>query len=231
VKITVIGANGRMGSELPAAAKQMNLKLHSGVVRSGVANGYTKTFYNFDKELAAETDVLIDFSVPENMKAVTSFAAKYGIPLVSGVTGITKDHRKILQKTAAKVPVLWSANMSLGVAVLTEALKVFKAIEGFDFQIEEFHHNKKKDNPSGTALHLQSALEDIRAEKLNPPVGIRGGGIFGVHKVHAMSQEETLCFEHVALSRQVFAKGALRAALWLRSRKPGLYQMGDLLVL
>lgn len=231
MKITVIGANGRMGQEFPAAAKQLGLKLHSGVVRTGVAHGYTKTFFNFDKELAAETDILIDFSSLENMKTVTSFAVKFGIPLVSGVTGVSKDHRKILQKTATKIPILWSANMSLGVAVLTEALKAFQSIEGFDFQIEEFHHNKKKDNPSGTALHLQCALESIRSKKIKPPIGIRGGGIFGIHKVHAMSQEETLCFEHVALNRQVFAKGALRAALWLRSKKPGLYQMRDLLVL
>lgn len=230
MKVSIVGANGRMGQEFPLAAKQMGINIFAGVVRKGSAPGYSKVCSQLDKELAQETDVLVDFSSLENLKVVTQFATKHGIPLVCGVTGLTKDHKKVLTAASKKTAILWAANMSLGVAVLTEALKVFQGVEGFDFQIEEFHHNKKKDNPSGTAVHLQNELELVRAEKLPPPIGIRGGGIFGVHKVYAMSSEETLCFEHTALNRQVFAKGALRAALWLRSKKPGLYQMRDLLI-
>ena len=119
--------------------------------------------------------------------------------------------------------------MSLGVAVLTEALEVFSKISQYDFQIEEFHHNRKKDRPSGTAKSLQEKLEHSVGRKLPEPVSIRGGGIFGVHKVHAMAEEEHLVFEHIALNRAVFARGAVEAAQWLCSKKKGFYSMRDVL--
>ncbi|WP_374029484.1 4-hydroxy-tetrahydrodipicolinate reductase [Bdellovibrio bacteriovorus] len=124
---------------------------------------------------------------------------------------------------------LWSSNMSLGVAVLNEALKSLSAISHFDFQIEELHHNKKKDKPSGTAITLQENLEKAVGRELPEALAIRGGGIFGVHKIYAMSDEEVLTFEHTALNRTVFAKGAVQAAEWLVKQKPGLYQIRDVL--
>ena len=120
-------------------------------------------------------------------------------------------------------PIIWSA------AILTESLKVLGLLKGADFQIEEFHHIRKVDKPSGTALWLQEALEKVVGKTLNPALAIRGGGIFGVHRVHAMCEEETLTFEHQALNRKVFARGALAAAQWLKSQCPGQYQMADVL--
>ena len=100
----------------------------------------------------------------------------------------------------------------------------------FDFQIEELHHNRKKDNPSGTAITLQNELAAVTKTQPPKPIGIRGGGIFGVHKVWAMSDEEVLCFEHQALNRTVFARGAVRAAQWLvKKKKSGLYSMKEVL--
>jgi 4-hydroxy-tetrahydrodipicolinate reductase len=117
----------------------------------------------------------------------------------------------------------------LGVAVLTEAIRVLGKLKGADFQIEEFHHNKKVDKPSGTALWLQEALEKVVGKSIPEPLAIRGGGIFGVHRVHAMTDEETLTFEHQALNREVFARGALVAAKWIKNRPAGLYKMTDVL--
>ena len=123
-------------------------------------------------------------------------------------------------------PVFYSANMSLGVAALRKAMQVFNYLSDFDFQIVEFHHNQKKDNPSGTALMLQKALP--KSSKSKQPVGVRGGGIFGIHNVYAMSESEIIEFSHTALNRQVFAKGAVKVAKWLHEQKPGrLYTFED----
>jgi 4-hydroxy-tetrahydrodipicolinate reductase len=119
--------------------------------------------------------------------------------------------------------------MSLGVAVLKKAIRLFTHLDDFDFQIEEFHHNKKKDRPSGTAIALQEELQKtIPKKKLPEPLVVRAGGIFGIHKVYAVSDEEMLCFEHQALNRRVFAKGAVRAGLWLSKQRPGSYELEDI---
>jgi 4-hydroxy-tetrahydrodipicolinate reductase len=149
--------------------------------------------------------------------------------VVSGTTGIDAHQITALKKAAQKIPILWASNMSLGVAVVTEALEVFSRIRQFDFQIEEFHHNRKEDRPSGTAKSLQQKLEQVVGRALPEAISIRGGGIFGIHKVHAMSEEEHIVFEHTALNRAVFARGAVEAAQWLCSKKKGYYSMRDVL--
>ncbi|MBV2168089.1 MAG: 4-hydroxy-tetrahydrodipicolinate reductase [Bdellovibrio sp.] len=219
-KIGLVGASGRMGQE---------------IVKVIEANPRCELFYPFhredkwDSKKAAMVDVWIDFSSPEALKDVLKRAAEHKTPVVCGTTGFSKKEKDLLKQYAKKVPVLWSSNMSLGVAVLNEALKSLSAISHFDFQIEELHHNRKKDKPSGTAITLQENMEKAVQKKLPEPVAIRGGGIFGVHKIYSMSDEEVLVFEHTALNRTVFAKGAVQAAEWLVKQKPGLYQIRDVL--
>lgn len=219
-KIGVVGVSGRMGQE---------------IVKVIEANSRCELFYPFhrdekwDSKKAAKVDVWIDFSSPEALKDVLKRAAEHKTPVVCGTTGFSKKEKDLLSQYAKKIPVLWSSNMSLGVAVLNEALKSLSAISHFDFQIEELHHNRKKDKPSGTAITLQENLEKAVQKKLPEPVAIRGGGIFGVHKIYSMSDEEVLVFEHTALNRTVFAKGAVQAAEWLVKQKPGLYQIRDVL--
>lgn len=184
----------------------------------------------WDAKKCAQVDVWIDFSTPEALAEVLKKAAEYKKPVVCGTTGFSKKEKNLLASYSKKIPVLWSSNMSLGVAVLNEAIKSMAAISHFDFQIEEIHHNRKKDKPSGTAITLQENLEKVVNKKLPETLAIRGGGVFGVHKVYAMSDEEVLVFEHSALNRAVFARGAVKAAGWLvRQKKPGLYQMKDVL--
>ncbi|WP_413292076.1 4-hydroxy-tetrahydrodipicolinate reductase [Bdellovibrio sp. HCB185ZH] len=221
LKVGLVGASGRMGREI---AEVIN------------ASPACDVFYTLgrdkkvDHKLAEKVDVWIDFSSPEALPEVLKTASRHGTPVVCGTTGFSKKEKSLLEKASKEIPVLWASNMSMGVAVLNEALKVFSSIANFDYQIEEFHHIRKKDKPSGTAITLQENLEKAVSKKCPEPLAIRGGGIFGIHKVHAMSEEEVITFEHSALNRTVFAKGAVRAAEWLaKQKKPGLYQIRDVL--
>lgn len=218
VRVGVIGAQGRMGQEicrLLGEARNMRLAAEIGRDRGRGEVG--------------EVDVWIDFSSPEALAEHLKFALKNGQAYVCGTTGLSAAQTKLLKSAAKKIPVLWSSNMSLGVTVLNEALKVFAALKAFDFQIEEIHHNRKKDKPSGTALTLQQNLEKAVGRSLPAPLSIRGGGVFGVHKILAMSDEEVISFEHAALNRTVFARGAVKAAAWIAGRQPGFYSMSDCL--
>ncbi|MGZ3798286.1 MAG: 4-hydroxy-tetrahydrodipicolinate reductase, partial [Pseudobdellovibrionaceae bacterium] len=224
------GANGRMGQEITAILKTKNeFELHLAICRSAALGEFAYTRTTPDCAEAKEVEIWIDFSSPELLAKLISVATKNKTPLVSGTTGLTKADEIALKKAAKIIPILWASNMSLGIAVITEALEVLSRIRQFDFQIEEFHHNRKKDKPSGTAKSLQEKLEKAVGRKLPAPLSIRGGGIFGVHKVHAMSEEEHIIFEHMALNRAVFARGAVEAAQWLGSKKKGFYSMRDVL--
>jgi 4-hydroxy-tetrahydrodipicolinate reductase len=220
IKIGLVGAQGRMGQEIAKVISQnKSCELHLSIGRDD----------KLDCKAAQELDVWIDFSAPHVFSDVLKVATKNKTPVVCGTTGFTAKEKGLLKKNSGKIPLLWASNMSMGVAVLNEALKVFAAVSNFDFQIEEIHHNKKKDKPSGTAITLQENLETAVGRKLPEPLAIRGGGVFGVHKVYAMSDEEVLMFEHSALNRTVFAKGAVEAAMFLAKQKPGLYTIRDVL--
>lgn len=229
MKILVVGASGRMGQELAEVNQKLKVPHELiGLSRQGQAKNYLSVFTDL-KKVNVSIDVIIDFSLPEALSDIVDYAEKNRKPLVSGVTGLGDGQYLELKKLSQVVPVLWSANMSLGIAVLTEALEVFKSLEGFDFQIEEIHHNKKRDNPSGTAMALQLKLNEV-SKKINPtPIGIRVGGVFGVHKVIAASEQEVISFEHQALQRSVFAKGALQAAQWITQQSPGYYSLKNVL--
>lgn len=230
LKIGLVGASGRMGQEITEILKtKKELELYLAICRSASLGefAYSRTTPNCPE--AKDVEIWIDFSSPELLTKLLSVAIKNKTPVVSGTTGLTAANQTALKKAAKTVPVLWASNMSLGIAVLTEALEVFSRIRQFDFQIEEFHHNLKKDRPSGTAKSLQEKLEKAVGRRLPEPLSIRGGGIFGVHKVHAMAEEEHIVFEHMALNRAVFARGAIEAAQWLYTKKKGFYSMRDVL--
>ena len=218
-----------MGTELLALAPEFDLNVTGGVARGGKMIAGFATVEHPTQLDPALADVVIDFSLPEMTAAVASWCADRKIPLVSGVTGVTKEHKDHLAKTAKVSPVLWAPNMSLGVAVMARMLAEFSRLEGFQFQIEELHHVHKKDKPSGTALFLQEKLKSAVGNDVPAPLAIRGGGIFGIHRAWAMGEEEVITLEHNAMNRRVFARGALRAAVWLLDQKPGLYTMDDVL--
>jgi 4-hydroxy-tetrahydrodipicolinate reductase len=220
IRVAVFGASGRMGQEvveLLNTSKNMVLGLE--------INRQTK----LQKSSFQNIDVMIDFSLATSFQKALKLAVEHGLPLVSGTTGLSPADQKALKEASNKIPILWAPNMSLGVAAVTEALEIFGSLLDFDFQIEETHHRLKKDKPSGTALYLQKKLESVVGRKLPPPLALRGGGVFGIHQIHALGDNETIVFEHRALNRKLFADGALKAARWLVQQKKGLFELRDIL--
>lgn len=217
IRVGIVGVSGRMGAEILALAGQDSVFKPVAIPRN----------WSIKPE---EIDVVIEFSSPEGLSSTLKWCVKNRKALVSGTTGIggTASERQ-LKSAALKIPVLYSANMSLGIAVLSSMLERFQVLKDWDFQINEVHHNQKKDRPSGTALLLQKKLESTLGTRLPPAQSLRGGGVPGIHQVWAMGPEEVLTLEHTAFNRKVFARGALRAALWLFDKQdPGLYDLSDL---
>ncbi|MCB0383812.1 MAG: 4-hydroxy-tetrahydrodipicolinate reductase [Bdellovibrionales bacterium] len=221
-KVVISGANGRMGQEIKNLVGESSvLSLGAEVDRQGPQTEF--------EGLSGSMDVVIDFSSPELFRCALAWAVASGTPFVSGTTGLENSDFDQLKTAAQKIPVLWAANMSLGVNFLLSLLPQLKALDGYDIQVEELHHNRKLDAPSGTAKILQNELVSSLGRELPDPVAIRGGGIFGIHKVWVMAEEEYLVLEHTALNRKIFARGAVRAAEWILGRPPRQYQIKDML--
>lgn len=224
-KLFLIGATGRMGSALQeVAGTNKNLKVVGGVGKGAK----DKTFLPAFPKKAPKADVAVDFSSVDVFKETLEWCAQNKMPLVSGVTGISDSDQKALQKAAKQIPVLWAPNMSVGVALVKKILNDMQIPENFDVHLLEYHHRHKKDAPSGTAKDLEAVLKK-KTKNFGGTLAIRGGGIFGVHRVDLMAESEVITIQHQALDRHVFAKGALAAAEWLKSKKPGLYTMQDFL--
>lgn len=200
----------------------------------------------------ARCDVVIDFSTAEaSMALATACAAAGGPALVIGSTGFSPEQDMALMAAAEKIAVVRSGNFSLGVNILiglVEHAALRLDARDWDIEITEAHHRRKVDAPSGTALMLGEAAASGRGRDLSglrsPPydgVGearvagrigfssIRAGGIVGEHTVLFASEDEVLTLSHTAIDRSLFAKGAVAAAAWVRSRRPGLYDMQDVL--
>ena len=196
--------------------------------------------------LGKVADVVIDFSRPEALPAVCAYVRRTGTPLLSGTTGYTPAQKAELESLGACVPVLWSANFSLGIAVLYRALEVVSGVlkPDFDIEITETHHNQKADAPSGTAKLLVEAIDPAHA--LTPVYGregncgkrgkdeigihaLRGGTVAGTHSVHFFGPDEELEFTHRAASRQIFVNGALHMARLLPGRPNGVYDLQKIL--
>ena len=229
-RVAIVGITGRMGREIRSLASEYSFTVTGGVSDSStqdmVGLGIATKIADLDPK---RCDVVIDFSLPEITADVAAWCATHKKPLVTGVTGIDENAKGALEAAAKSTAVLWSPNMSLGVAVVARMLGHLQALADFDFQIEELHHNRKKDKPSGTAKLLQERLQNAVQTPLPEPVSIRGGGIFGIHTVWAMGEEEVITVQHTAMNRRVFARGALKAAAWLVGKPPRLYRMDEVL--
>lgn len=225
MKIFVIGATGRMGQEIRKLIEQSkDLTWAGGLGQKAQAK--EKIYADF-ADVKGGADVAIDFSQPEVLPEVVAWCESKKIPLVSGTTGLDKKQKDLLKRAGKKIPVLWSPNTAPGVQVVKSILQNLKLPDGFDAQITEHHHKHKKDKPSGTAIALQDLL--VKRQPAPPPLSIRGGGIFGIHTIELMGEDEVITIEHKALGRGLFARGALDIARWLKKQKPGLYTMEDFL--
>ncbi|MBL7544565.1 MAG: 4-hydroxy-tetrahydrodipicolinate reductase [Bdellovibrionaceae bacterium] len=228
LNVGVVGAAGKMGKELCQAIKDAGHVPFLGFYNTKQPEGFLHNSNSWQDKKNEEVELWIDFSLPDNFEVSLRGMAKYGKPIVSGTTGISDVQKNILKEVARQAPVLWSSNMSIGVAFVNKMLSLFSSIKDFDFQIEELHHKHKKDAPSGTAKTMQENLESAIGRAIPQTLSVRGGGIFGVHRIWAMSDQEVITIEHQALNRKVFAEGALKAGLSLMKKGPGLYSMKDI---
>ena len=195
-----------------------------------------------------EFDVVVDFSHPSMLKTVLGLAVSRSVPAVIATTGFSEAQQAEITAASEKIPILQTANMSIGINLMSELLKTAAAVlaDGFDIEIVEAHHSQKLDAPSGTALMLANAINEelpggreyvydrhaVRAKRDKNEIGIhtiRGGTIVGEHKVIFAGNNEVLEISHSAGSREVFAEGAVRAVRFIaeNGRKPGRYTIRD----
>ncbi|HZH44166.1 MAG TPA: 4-hydroxy-tetrahydrodipicolinate reductase [Lysobacter sp.] len=231
-RVLIHGASGRMGQALlRLAAEGAPVTVVAAVSRSTPPQRVVDRVACFAaSELhgVPAFDVAIDFSLPEGFDGILGLCLERGVPLVSGTTGLSAGQRTALEQAAARIPLLWAANFSVGVAVLSELVeRAAAALQGWDCDIVETHHIHKKDAPSGTALALGDCVG--RGGARPRYASLRAGDIVGEHTVQFTALGERIELVHRATSRDVFARGALHAARRLIRRPPGLYRLRDLL--
>jgi 4-hydroxy-tetrahydrodipicolinate reductase len=220
VRVALIGARGRMGQTIIDLAKsdpQVEI-----VAQCDLGDAIEAAIKN--------CDVAIDFSNAGSIDEVCLAAAKHGNALVIGTTGHSSDQRQLIEKTAKSLPVVFASNFSVGVNALFALTRRAAEILGHDFgpQITETHHTRKKDAPSGTAKTLGEILK--QAGKADVSIeSIREGDVVGEHTVTFVGPSERLELTHRAGSREIFARGALRAAEWVVDKPARLYSMQDVL--
>lgn len=236
IKLGVFGGSGRMGQALRQVAADQNFAPYWASYQKVLPEGYEyKNSYPIlpleesEALWLREIDVFVDFSsfevLEENVKLVETLKRPY----VCGVTGLSPKHFEILRNLSQKVPVIWSANFSLGIALLRSLLPKLAGVkERFDVGVLEAHHRRKKDSPSGTAKVLADDLEKM-GFSVQTQV-FRGGGVVGEHEILLMGEFEVLRLQHQAFDRRVFAHGALVCAHWLIGKVAGFYEFTDCLV-
>ncbi len=238
LRILLNGARGKMGHAVAAAAPEMGIAVAASTDLGDDLGGAMKS-----------VDAAVDFSSHQATRALLEAAVACGKPVVIGTTGHSPEEKAALLELAARVPCVWAGNFSVGVNLLFALTrKASRALgEDYDAEVVEMHHRMKKDAPSGTATRLleiileerkleRSALrhgrEGMTGERPRAEVGVhalRGGDVIGDHTVIFAGIGERLELTHRAGDRAVFARGALRAAQWVATRKPGVYDMQDVL--
>ena len=242
MKIIVNGALGRMGSELVRLANAgfKGSTLAAAVDPLAEGGGCLKHI----DEFCGTADVIIDFSNHAAAGEILDYAMKRKLPVVIATTGHTEDELAQIRAAAKFIPVFFSANMSLGIAFMTQAVRrLAKLFPDADVEIVETHHKKKLDSPSGTALMLANAIADARggadivcgrsglSQRKDGEIGIssiRRGNIAGIHKVIFSTPAQTLTFTHEVHDKALFAQGAVEAADYLIGKPAGLYGMSDI---
>ncbi len=243
------GCNGKMGQVISKlVAQDTRFEIVAGIdVNLHHSNPYP-VFANIH-DCDIEADVIIDFSTATAIPPLLEYIQNKKVPLVLCTTGLPPELIQQIQKISIDIPIFFSANMSLGVNLLINLAKRATEILAdahFDIEIIEKHHNQKIDAPSGTALALADAVNDCLDHQYNyqynrhdslkkrekKEIGIhaiRGGTIVGEHSIIFAGQDEIIELKHTALSKEIFAVGALKASAFLISKPAGLYQMEHLM--
>lgn len=245
--IILCGANGKMGKVIrDIVAKRDDCRIAAGIDLNTESDSFP-IYSSFD-EIKEDADVIIDFSNPVLLNDLLDFAVKKSMPVVIATTGYDESQKKQIEEASRKTSVFFTYNMSIGINLLANLAK--KAVQvlgdGFDIEIIEKHHNQKIDAPSGTALMLADAI----CEELNKPMkyeydrhskrekrtkneigmhAVRGGTIVGEHEIMFAGRDEIITLSHSARSKEVFAVGAVNAALFLKDKPAGMYSMKEMI--
>ena len=251
-RILLHGCSGRMGRTVADLATEEGVRIVAGVTPSPEESPFFPVYASVGK-VVEDADVVIDFSTAKAVDLLLEDCLVKKLPLVLCTTGLSEKQIRRVEDVSREIPVLMSANMSLGINVLRKILYDHAALlaeSGFDIEIVEKHHNQKLDAPSGTAIALAEAVNaSLEREGENPyeyiydrsghrekrpheEIGIsavRGGTIVGDHDVIFAGGDEVITLSHRAYSRAIFAKGALTAAKFLAGKEAGLYEMADVI--
>ena len=238
MKAIICGANGAMG-------KLICDILGSEVVGKVSIDGLNGVPTSFEALGLVEADVVVDFSHHSAVESVLSYAKAIGAAAVIGTTGHTPEEKEMIFSAAREIPVFYSGNMSLGIAVLCRlAAQAASAFPEADIEIVEVHHNRKVDAPSGTAKMLFEAVKSVRPQayancgragegkRTKDEIGIaslRMGGVVGIHEVHICTPSQTLTLRHEAGNRGMLAEGAVDAARFMVGKSAGMYTMNEML--
>ncbi len=246
INVLLCGANGKMGNAVRRTAKDNDMLT---IVAGFDVNTAQCEFPVYDdlSKVTERIDCIIDFSHPSLTDSILDYVRANKIPLVLCTTGLTKDQISKMEFYSKDTPIFFSANMSIGVNLLIDLVcRASKILESnFDIEIVEKHHNQKLDAPSGTALAIADAISDtvsynphymydrhsVRQKRDKSEIGIhavRGGSIVGEHTVIFAGADEVIEVKHQATSKEVFAVGAVRAAIFMQGKAPGMYNMTDL---
>lgn len=251
-KILLSGCCGKMGKAVTAEAeKRENCKIIGGIDLVTDADPGYPVFSSptaIPEDVIKSADVIIDFSNPSAFGGLMEFAVRNSIPAVICTTGLNEAQKSILRDSSEKIPVFFSANMSIGVNLINELAKKAAKVLGNDFDIEiiEMHHNQKIDAPSGTALMLADSIKSVldkdtvyeydrhskREKRSDNEIGIhavRGGTITGEHEIIFAGHDEIIKISHSARSKELFATGAVNAALFLKGKPAGMYDMSQMI--
>lgn len=246
LKIIMHGCNGRMGQTIVNLVREDEDKIIvAGVSADGQALNSFPVYTNIF-ECQENADVIIDFSNTSTLNDLLDYATTHKTPLIIATTGFSDEELNLINEASKIIPILRSANMSLGINLMLDLIKkATSTLENdFDIEIIEKHHNNKVDAPSGTALLLADTINDTLKEKstykydrhtekqkrTKNEIGIhaiRGGTIVGEHTVLYAGDDEVIEIKHTASSRKIFAKGAIHAAKFIVNQKNGLYSMQD----
>lgn len=248
MKIIICGCNGKMGKAIiKATQNHNNCEIVAGVDKIIDPQASFPT-YNSINNVKEKADVIIDFSHPSALSSILDYSKKTNTPAVLCTTGFSEEQVEQIKNTSKSMPIFYSRNMSLGINLLIElAKKATEILErDFDIEIIEKHHNQKIDAPSGTALMIAEEISQTCKNKKNfiydrssthksrekSEIGIhslRGGTIPGDHEVIFAGNKEIITLSHHAESRDIFANGALRAALFMKDKPTGFYTMKDVI--
>lgn len=248
LKILLCGSEGKMGAAVKRSAlKNENISI-AACVDSRLTTDASKGEFAQFSDVTGKFDCIIDFSHPSVTDSELDYAIKTKTPLVLCTTGLSEEQIKRVNEAADKIPVFFSANMSLGVNLILSLCQKAAEIlsDDFDIEIIEKHHNEKVDAPSGTALMIANAINEacqnkyhyvydrqsVRQKRDSREIGIhavRGGNIVGEHEIIFAGHDECVSIKHSATSKEVFAVGAVNAALFVSDKAPGMYSMKDMI--